>query len=286
MRATLIADSGSTKTEWRLVRPGQPTLAIRTDGLNPYFQDETQLQQTLTVQLVPHLPPDLPATSVYFYGAGCTSPDPNERMAGAIRASLPSTLLAGSALQVASDMLGAARAAAGDQPGIVCILGTGSNACFFDGTQIVTPSYALGFWLGDEGGGGNLGKRLVTAFLHGQLPPDLHAAFAARYNLDRLAVLDRAYNQPSPNRYFAGFAPFLSEHRAVPFVQELVRGAFADFLALYVTRLPGHTQHPIHFVGSVAAHFADWLGDLVLQNGLHLGRFVSAPIDGLVAYHA
>ncbi len=281
MNTTLIADSGSTKTAWRLVRPNQPTIAIATDGLNPYFQDESQLQQTIQAQLLPNLPPLKTPVSVYFYGTGCTGPDSNGRVSRAIEATLPDI----ATIDVASDMLGAARATAGRQPGIVCILGTGSNACFFDGQQITTPSYSLGFWLGDEGSGGNLGKRLVTAFLHNKLPADLHTAFATQYRLDRLTVLDHAYNRPYPNRYFASFTPFLSANRQVEFVRELVRSSFADFLQLYVHRLPQHDQYPIHFVGSVAYHFADWLQELVAQKHAQSSYFLQAPIDGLVAFH-
>ncbi len=282
MTLTLIADSGSTKTEWRLIRSGQSTIAIHTDGLNPYFQDEAQLTQTLQTQLAPHLPALTTPVSVHFYGTGCTGPASNERVANAIRRTVPGL----ATIDVASDMLGAARAAAGHEPGIVCILGTGSNACFFDGQQITTPSYSLGFWLGDEGSGGNLGKRLVTAFLQGKLPADLHRLFSDQYKLDRLTVLDNAYNKPYPNRYFARFAPFLSDHREAAFIRELVLSAFTDFLDLYVYRMPDYHAHPIHFVGSVAYHFADWLRELLLHKQLQAGQFVKAPIDGLITFHA
>ena len=282
MNETLLADSGSTKTEWRLVRPDQPIIAIHTDGLNPYFQDEDQLRQTLQTQLLTQLPPLPHPVSVYFYGTGCTGPESNGRIARAIQKTIPYT----ATIDVASDMLGAARAVAGREPGIVCILGTGSNACFFDGYQITTPSYSLGFWLGDEGSGGNLGKRLVTAFLHGKLPPDLHRIFSDQYGLDRLTVLDHAYNQPYPNRYFARFAPFLYEHQQVEFIRELVLSAFTDFLQLYICRLPDYHKHPIHFIGSVAYYFADWLRELLVKEHLQPGRFIQVPIEGLVAFHA
>jgi glucosamine kinase len=195
MSITLLADSGATKTEWCLLRPGHSPTRYRTDGLSPYFQTEAQLTDTLRTQLLPQLPPNVPTQplSVAFYGTGCTGPDPNSRVEAAIRAVLPQA----QAVAVASDMLGAARGVAGNVPGIVCILGTGANACYYDGAQITSPSYALGFWLGDEGSGGNLGKRLVTTYLHGLLPEPIQTAFATRYPLDRLAVLDNAYNKPA-----------------------------------------------------------------------------------------
>lgn len=283
MALILLADSGSTKTEWCLCRPGQPPVSYRTDGLNPYFLTQAQLQQTIQEQLVPQLP-DLPATQildVFFYGAGCSGPEPNGRIEAAIRGTLPAARY----VSVASDMLGAARSVAGHSPGIVGILGTGANVCYFNGDQIVSPAYSLGFWLGDEGSGGNLGKRLVTAFLHGLLPDDLQADFTTQYALDRLQVLDHAYKQPNPNRYFASFAPFLGQHQQHPFVRDLIVGAFTDFVRLYVRRIPNHATTPIHVVGSVAYHFQSLLTEVLLEQRLIPGKIVLAPMPGLVAYH-
>lgn len=283
MAILLLADSGSTKTEWCLLHPGQPPLSYHTDGLNPYFLTLEQLQQTIRTQLLPKLP-DLSALqpiNVFFYGAGCSGPEPNGRIEAAIRGTLPAT----QSVSVASDMLGAARSVAGHSSGIVSILGTGANVCYFNGDQIVSPAYSLGFWLGDEGSGGNLGKRLVTAYLHGLIPDDLRAEFAAIYALDRLQVLDQAYNKPNPNRYFASFAPFLSQHQQHPFVRHLVTTAFTDFVQLYVRRMPNYASTPIHFVGSVAYHFQALLREVLSQQQLLTGRIVQAPMRGLIDYH-
>lgn len=283
MPTLLIADSGSTKTEWGLLLPGQPLVSVRTDGLNPYFQTETQLEQTLQAQLLPQLPLSIndQSIAIFFYGTGCTDANTNSRVEAALRAALPSA----GYVTVASDMLGAARSVAGRSPGIVCILGTGANACFYDGQQIVSPSYSLGFWLGDEGSGANLGKRLVTAFLHGLLPEPLYTHLADRYPLDRLTVLDHAYNQPFPNRYFAQFAPFLHQHRQHPYVEALVQTAFTDFARLYLLRLPEATTTPVHVVGSVAYYFQPLLEQVLLQHQVQPGQIVQAPMRGLVAYH-
>lgn len=279
----LLADSGSTKTEWGLLVPGQPLTRVRTDGLNPYFQTDAQLEQTVRAQLLPRLPPSVAdhSIAVFFYGAGCTNPDINGRVEAVIRATLPSA----GYVAVASDMLGAARSVAGRLPGIVCILGTGANACFYDGQQITSPSYSLGFWLGDEGSGANLGKRLVTTFLHGLLPEPLHAQFAHHYQLDRLTVLDHAYHQPFPNRYFAQFAPFLHQHQWHPFVAALIQTAFTDFVRLYLRRLPEAVSTPVHVVGSVAYHFKPLLEQVLHQHRLMPGQIVQAPMEGLVSYH-
>lgn len=275
----LLADSGSTKTEWCLLMPNKAPLILHTDGINPYFQEPEQIAQTLRNQLLPGLHTLLP-TNVFFYGTGCNSPASSAKVAGAIRAVFPEAVI-----DVQSDMLGAARGAAGNQPAIVCILGTGANATTYDGQWLTSPSHSLGFWLGDEGSGGNLGKRLVTAFLHGQLPESLASAFKKQYALDRLTVLDHAYNQPYPNRYFAQFAPFLSAHQNDMDVQTLLKQAFSEFLTLYVCRLPQARHQPIHVVGSIGHYFETEIRKAMNERELTPGLFLQAPMSGLIQYH-
>lgn len=276
----LIADSGSTKTDWRLVTANQVDRTLQTDGINPYYQATNQIADVLRTQLVPQLIGKV-ITEVFFYGAGCSGPPVNDRVADALRSVLPDL----QTVAVNSDMLGAARGAAGREPGIVCILGTGSNACCYDGSQITRGIQSLGFWLGDEGSGGYLGKTLVRQAFQEQLPDDLRDAFRARYQLDRSTLLENAYQKPYPNRYFAGFTPFLSENIDHPHVVGLVTDAFTIFLTTYVCRFPEATQWPVHFVGSIAYHFAEPLQQAVRAVGLTTGRILKAPADQLVAYH-
>lgn len=276
----LIADSGSTKTDWRLIEPDSPARAFQTDGFNPYYQRTDQIAATLRVQLLPVLG-GAPVSDVFFYGAGCSGPAVNSIVGDALRAALPTA----QTIDVNSDMLGAARAAAGREPGIVCILGTGSNACCYDGGQITQGIQSLGFWLGDEGSGGYLGKTLVRDFFQERLPTDLRTAFQKRYALDRPTLLENAYQKPFPNRYFAHFTPFLSENIAHPHVVTLVTEAFTLFLSTYVRRFPEADTWPVHFVGSVAHYFAESLQRAVSQTGLTLGRIVKAPAERLVEYH-
>ncbi len=188
-------------------------------------------------------------------------------------------------IEVNSDMLGAARGASGHQAGIVCILGTGSNACCYENGQITRGIQSLGFWLGDEGSGGYLGKTLVRDFFQERLPADLHQAFQTRYALDRPTLLENAYKKPFPNRYFAGFTPFLSDYPAHPYVIELVTDAFILFLTTYVKRFPESVSWPVHFVGSIAHYFAGPLRTAVEQTGLTMGNLLRAPAEGLVEYH-
>ncbi|QKZ11873.1 BadF/BadG/BcrA/BcrD ATPase family protein [Spirosoma sp. KUDC1026] len=276
----LIADSGSTKTDWLLIDRQGSRRVLQTNGFNPYYQTTEQVYTTLQTQLLPELPAD-DVTDVFFYGAGCSGPAVNHIIADAIRRLLPKA----QTVDVNSDMLGAARSAAGHESGIVCILGTGSNACRYDGSQITQGILSLGFWLGDEGSGGYLGKTLVRDFFQNRLPDDLRIAFVGKYALDRPTLLENAYQKPYPNRYFAGFTPFLTEHLTHPYVQQLVIDAFRLFLETYVVRLPDANKLPIHFVGSIAYYFKAQLGQAVSQAGLALGRLVKSPIDQLADYH-
>lgn len=276
----LVADSGSTKTDWYYVGTNGQTRAIQTDGLNPYYQTSQQMVIILQEQLLGQLE-DAAIGQVFFYGAGCTGPTVNTVVSEAIQALLPLV----QQVEVNSDMLGAARGAAGRQSGIVCILGTGSNACCYNGSQITRGIQSLGFWLGDEGSGGYLGKTVVQYFFQERLPTELHQAFLSRYNLDRPTLLENAYKKPFPNRYFAGFTPFLSDNLAHPYVQELVTNAFVLFLTTYVNRFPEAGTWPVHFVGSIAHYFAHSLEQAVKQTGLTMGNILKAPVEALVKYH-
>jgi glucosamine kinase len=276
----LLADSGSTKTDWRLVDATGVAYAIQTDGFNPYYQTAAQMAATLQAQLIPHLN-GAGVTTVFFYGTGCTGPAVNHIVADALVAVLPGLQL----VEVNSDMLGAARGAIGRQSGIACILGTGSNACCYDGNQLTRGIQSLGFWLGDEGSGGYLGKTLVRDFFQQRLPTELHEAFQLRYTLDRPTLLENAYQKPFPNRYFASFTPFLSEYLAHPYMADLVTDAFELFLTTYVKRFPESEHWPVHFVGSIAFYFAQPLRRAVEQSGLTMGTILKAPAEQLVQFH-
>lgn len=276
----LIADSGATKTEWRTLDPTGQIGQARTAGISPYYQTEEEIAADLRQHLRPQLP--APVSDIYYYGTGCSGPEPIAVVERALRAVFPEA----GAVQVGSDMLGAARALCGTEPGIACILGTGCNACLYDGRQIIRPALSLGFWLGDEGSGGYLGKTLLVAYLHGDLPPELAEKFSRRYNNpDRLTVLDHAYKQPYPSRYFAAFAKFLFDNRTHPYAYQLIYDAFGLFLDKYVRKFEGHDQLPIHFVGSVAFYYSDILRRVVADKGLRAGRTMETPIAGLTLYH-
>ena len=201
----LIADSGSTKTDWCVVLNDTPIKRIGTKGLNPFFQSEEEVQQELAHSLLPQLPEGT-INSVYFYGAGCT-PEKAPVIRRAIADSLP---IVGN-IKAYSDMLAAARGLCGHEAGIVCILGTGSNSCFYNGKELVNNVSPLGFILGDEGSGAVLGKLLVGDILKNQLSPAVKEAFLKQFDLTAPEIIDRVYSQPFPNRFFG--KPF-SFHRA------------------------------------------------------------------------
>ncbi|OIN58886.1 N-acetylglucosamine kinase [Arsenicibacter rosenii] len=276
----LLADSGSTKTDWRLLATPDSAQQVISDGINPYFEDSEQIITKLRQQLIPSIDPES-VSRIFYYGTGCNSPASCGTVETALRTLFPGL----TAVEVASDMVGAARGAAGQEQGIVCILGTGSNACCYDGHEIVRWGQPLGFWLGDEGSGGYLGKTLVRDAFQHRMPAGLREVFDRQYQLDRATLLENAYRKPFPNRYFAAFTPFLSEHLTHPYVQQLVRQAFRDFLTIYVKPFPEAADWPVHFVGSIAWYFAEILRDEVTGNSCRMGDILKAPGDGLVRYH-
>lgn len=280
LNSILIADSGSTKTDWRLIHSDGSTQALQTDGFNPYYQTTELITEGLRTQLLSQLNGAV-AENVFFYGTGCIGPAVNHKIADALRTVLPTLVT----VEVNSDMLGAARAAAEHESGIVCILGTGANACCYDGEQITRGIQSLGFWLGDEGSGGYLGKTLVRDYFQERLPDKLRQAFQDRYGLDRPTLLENAYQKPFPNRYFASFTSFLTEHLTHPYVTKLVTDAFVLFLTTYVRRFPESGHWPVHFVGSIAHYFADLLKQAAKETGLLMGRVLKAPAERLIQYH-
>jgi len=277
----LLADSGSTKTDWLLLNDdGQQVTRFASVGFNPFYQSQEVIAEGLQAQVVPNV--SGPVREVHFYGAGCADEATSRPARDALATAFPAAAIA-----VHSDLLAAARGLCGREAGIACILGTGSNNCLYDGEKIVNNIGSLGFWLGDEGSGGYLGKRLVVHYLHGELPTELHEAFRATFpDVARLSVLDRAYKQPFPNRYFATFAPFLSQHLEKPFVKGLVLNAFRVFLETYVVRHPGSGSLPVHFTGSVAHYFEGVLREVLVEKSLKLGSIQKSPMPGLIQYHA
>ncbi|WP_205503487.1 BadF/BadG/BcrA/BcrD ATPase family protein [Rufibacter psychrotolerans] len=275
----LIADSGSTKTAWRLIDTEGEVGQAHTVGINPYYQDTPEIASMLQESLLPQLLGEAPQ-EVHFYGAGCSAKDKQAIVASALAELFP---LAD--ISVHHDLEAAARALCGQEEGIACILGTGSNSCLYDGEKIIQNVPNLGFILGDEGSGGYMGKRIVQAFLNQELPQDIHQAFMDRYHTNRDEIVDHVYRKPYPNRYMAGFAKFLFDHRQHPFIYQMISQCFADFFEKTVVKYPNYQKLKTHFVGSIAFYFGDILRTVAQQYGLTVGNILESPIAGLSLYH-
>lgn len=277
----LIADCGSSKTDWRGIMPDGTIIGqYKTIGFNPYYQDTTSIYQELQKNLCTQL--EHPVNEIYFYGTGITNTEKKTTLINALQQAFPSA----STIEVHSDMLGAARALCGQSAGIACILGTGANTCFYDGEQIAYQVPSLGFWLGDEGSGAHLGKVLIQAYLHQELPEELQTKFEKRFGKkDRLEILEHAYQKPFPNRYFASFSKFLFDNRNHPFCYQLISGAFRLFFDKYVLKYPNCSENKIHFIGSVAFYYSDILRRVAQEKQVSLGIIMETPIAGLALYH-
>ncbi len=275
----LIADSGSTKTDWCLVKNGQLIHRIATKGTNPFFQTEEEISHEIATALLPHLPADT-FRAVYFYGAGCAFPD---KIATVHRA-ISKHLIVREEIEVSTDMLAAARGLCGREPGIACIMGTGSNSCFYDGRAIVTNVSPLGFILGDEGSGAVLGKLLVGDILKNQMTPELKEEFFQRFGLTPPDIIDRVYRQPFPNRFLASLSPFLLEHIHEPKIHTLVLNSFRDFLKRNVMQYD-YQRHQVHFAGSVAYYYRDILREAAHAAGIRTGAILQSPMEGLIQFH-
>ena len=275
----LIADSGSTKTDWCVILDNTPIKRIGTKGLNPFFQSEEEIQQELTHSLLPQLPEGT-IDSVYFYGAGCT-PEKAPTLRRAIADSLP---VVGN-IKAYSDMLAAARGLCGREAGITCILGTGSNSCFYDGKEIVNHISPLGFILGDEGSGAVLGKLLVGDILKNQLSPAIKEVFLKQFDLTVPEIIDRVYRQPFPNRFLASLSPFIAQHLEEPGIRQLVLGSFIAFLRRNVMQYD-YTQYPAHFIGSVAHCYKEILQEAAQETGIRIGKILQSPMEGLIQSHS
>jgi glucosamine kinase len=280
MKTILIADSGSTKTDWLLMlENGDVIHEWTSQGINPFFQDKRAIRLVMDADVFPEIRTNPEA--VFFYGAGCASPSASAPVKENLAEAFPQAFI-----EVESDLLGAARSVCQHSAGIACILGTGSNNCLYNGHQIIGNIGSLGFWMGDEGSGGYLGKQLVIQFLHRELPDDLSELFGSRFpEVNRMEILDRAYKQAFPNRYFAKFTLFIGEHQSHPYLRGLLGEAFTLFLDKYVVKHPNANSYPVCFVGAVAWHFKEILAEVVARKGLEMGAVIQRPMQGLARYH-
>jgi len=274
----LIADSGSTKTHWCLVEQGEIVNEIFTDGINPFYQTDMEIIALLDDQLIPKLA-NRDIDRIYFYGAGCSFPEKKILVSrGLVR------FFGNSMIEIQSDLMGASRSLFQHGKGIACILGTGSNSCYYDGKDITQNVSPLGFILGDEGSGAVLGKLLVADCLKNQLPAVLKDKFMSRYELTPEIIMENVYKKPFPNRYLSKFTPFLLENIEEPSLFNLVYDSFDAFFVRNVMQYPLE-EIQVGCIGSVAHYFRDTLEIVASERRIEISEIAQSPMEGLVKFH-
>ena len=274
----MIADSGSTKCEWCLLYDGKKK-KVDTQGISPYFLDAAGIGRVMSQELVPALK-KWEVDEVYYYGTGCKDPENQKIVKKAIRG-----IFRGAKVNVTHDLMGAAVALCGLEKGVACILGTGSNSCYFDGKKIVKNSPGLGYVLGDEGSGAYLGKKVLQYYLYNTFDEELRYKFDAKYTTNGKEILAAVYKQPLPNRYLASFTLFLVENRGHYMVENIIEDGLNDFFFNHLCKYRESWKLPIHFVGGVAYGFRDVVKDLCSTYEFELGSILQKPMDGLIKFH-
>lgn len=275
----LIADSGSTKTDWCLIDRDNNKFNYHTEGINPYFQSMEDIIQILRAKLYWEFDANKLST-VHFYGAGCSSESKCEVVRKAFQ-----TLYPRAKVQVDHDMMGAARALCSRQKGMVAILGTGSNSVLFDGENITEDVPSLGYVLGDEGSGAYIGKEILKKFVYRELSAELHEQFLNTYQLNKDDILEHVYRKPLPNRFLASFCRFAGTHIAHSAMQSVVHDAFTEFIKRHISKYSYYRETPLHCCGSVAYNFKEILARVCQEQGVILGKVEQSPVHGLTEFH-
>ena len=273
----LVADSGSSKTDWMAYRDGE-TLTFNTQGINPYFTNANDVSRIISKNK------ELAAyanevTEIYFFGAGCSSPDKHEIISNGLSAFFTKAYIS-----IDHDLIGSAYATCGNKKGLSCILGTGSNICFYDGENVHDGKHGLGYVLGDEGSGTYFGKKVLVSYLYGTMPADLRELFAKQFQIDKETVIINVYQKPFPNSYLAGFSRFLYGNKTHPFVQQMLKEGFQEFIDTNVKDYKAYKTLDCNFVGSIAFFYQDELREVFADNGIKVGKILQKPVTGIFDY--
>ncbi len=274
----LVADSGSSKTDWRLIQQNGKIKPFESKGLNPYFNTESNIIAVLdnTFEGIEHSKVEV----IYFYGSGCSSLESKEIVKQALK-----KVFTAANIHVFHDLLGSARAACGKNAGLAAILGTGSNCCVYNGNEIIESRPSGGYILSDEGGGVNLGKRLLKAYIEKDLPLDLNTAFEKRYGYSSEDILEHIYKKPHPNRFMAQFSRFIYHHRENHFIAQLIEKEFIAFFEHQVLRYDEALELPLNLVGSIAFYYHEFIRAIAAEKGVRVGTILEKPISGLSLFH-
>ena len=274
----LIIDSGSTKMGWILLDDQEVKAHFVTKGFNPNYSDIQTLESLVETCHGASLPKDI--LSIHYYGTGCGNEQNCQLIKDVFQRHFPQA-----EVTVTHDLMAACHALLGHEKGIACILGTGSNACVYDGENIKERAVSLGYLVGDEGSGMHIGREVVRAYFYGFMPNELHQAFENQYHLELKDFIDRLYHGDQPSRYLATYARFAGEYQSHPFIRDLVKGCFNTFIEAFVLRFENANMMKVSFVGSVAFHFQNILRESLASYGLALGEVMSSPAEGLIRYY-
>ncbi|WP_199140683.1 N-acetylglucosamine kinase [Pedobacter sp. ASV12] len=273
----LVADSGSSKTDWMAYSPNQ-ILSFSTQGINPYFVNAHDVVKILSKnkEIAPYA---TAVKEVYFFGSGCSSPDKHEIISNGLSAFFTKAFIS-----VDHDLIGSAYATCGDKKGLACILGTGSNISYYDGKSVHDGKHGLGYVLGDEGSGTYFGKKILLSFLYQTMPADLCEAFAKAYEVNKDIVIENIYQKPLPNSYLAGFSRFMKAHQSHPFIQQVLHDGFQEFIDTNVKDYKSYRSLDCNFVGSIAYYYQDELRATFAANHIKVGKILQKPIEGIFDY--
>jgi len=275
----LIADSGSTKTDWCFCNSNNATTQIKTVGFNPNYYPLSILE-TLANQAIPTNIENTDISEVFFYGSGCSGKTNIKNVENELQKVFPNAKI-----EVNHDLLGAARALCGKEAGIACIMGTGSNACYYDGEKIVENIPSLGWIFSDHGGGTHIGKSFIEQWLRKKCPQEIEIAFEKKYDLNFEAVMSNLYQKGVPNKFFSQFSIFVNEQIEHPFVRKIVEDSFNLFFQYNIEPYNLKEKVPIYCTGSIAVAFEEILYKSASDNGFLIKNISKNPADGLIKYH-
>jgi N-acetylglucosamine kinase-like BadF-type ATPase len=275
----LIADSGGSKTDWRLIQKDGSIGQASAPGFNPYYQPIEDLKRNVQEILLPKIN-ESTVNKIFFYGAGVSSTKNQLTIKSAFLEFFPEAQI-----EIGWDLLAAARALCGHEPGIACIMGTGSNSCLYDGEKIIDNVANLGWILADEGSGANIGRKFLVDYLRKVMPAKLASQFHQRFPLSREEFLEKVYQQEKPSAFLASFAKFIFQHLEDPYCYKLIYDSFAEFYENNVMKYDNYQNLKVHFTGSISFYFSDILRQVANDKGITVKNILEGPIAGLTLYH-
>jgi N-acetylglucosamine kinase-like BadF-type ATPase len=276
----LIADGGSTKADWIAIhKDKKEAFRVRTLGLNPEVNSDIELKNRI-VNMFQLIQIKKEVTEIFFYGAGCGTP-----VASKILKDVLESIFTNAEISVEEDMLAAVYAVAGNEPATVCILGTGSNSCYFDGENIHIKAASLGYVIMDEASGNYFGKRLLRAYYYERMPKGIAQKFESQFNLEADFIKKNLYREQNPNMYLASFAQFMFEFKEDKYIKKIIRKGFQEFFKYRILPFEKGLETPLYFIGSIAFYFRDILEEVAEKYDLKITDVIQRPIDNLLEYH-